>query len=395
MSSSFSPLPAQARSRTRARAAAVTGEVRRASFLAMAALLTLAVSATMVAVAPGRAAAATGWRGVDVSRWQHPNGAAIHWASARADGVRFGYVKATEAANYVNPYLGRDLQGMAANGIMRGSYHYARPRIGNAVKQARFFVRAAGDQRARGVLPPVLDLESTGGLGRRALRTWTANWLSTVKSLTGRTPMIYTSPSFWYDRLGNSTAFHAYPLWIANYGVSHPIVPGGWPTWTFWQKTNTGRVSGIRGRVDVDVFHTTLTQLKTMAGITASTTTTSGGTTSGGGATTVSGDAVTRRSTHLSGHVAKHDTYRAYAPVTFFGRLSSHTHGLSGHHVTVYGRLVGHRSWNVVARDITGRYGRYHVTVRPGMSAEYVARYHGSATLRPDSSAIRTIRVHR
>jgi GH25 family lysozyme M1 (1,4-beta-N-acetylmuramidase) len=366
----------------------------------MAALLTLAVTVTMVAAAPVRADAATAWRGVDVSRWQHPNGAAINWASARADGVRFGYVKATEAANYVNPYLGRDLQGMAANGIMRGSYHYARPRIGNAAKQARFFVRAIGDQHARGVLPPVLDLESTGGLGRRAMRTWTANWLGTVKSLTGRTPMIYTSPSFWQDRLGNSSAFHAYPLWIANYGVSHPIVPGGWPGWTFWQKANTGRVSGIRGQVDIDVFHSTLTQLKTMAGISTSTTstgggtTTSGGTTSSGGATTVSGDAVTRRSTHLSGHVAKHDTYRAYTPVTFFGRLSSHTHGLRGRHVTVYGRLVGHRTWYAVARDITGRYGRYHVTVRPGMSAEYVARYHGSATLRPDGSAIRTIRVH-
>jgi hypothetical protein len=28
------------------------------------------------------------------------------------------------------------------------------------------------------------------------------------------------------------------------------------------------------------------------------------------------------------------------------------------------------------------------------MSAEYIARFHGTATLRPDSSAIRTIRVH-
>ena len=112
----------------------------------------------------------------------------------------------------------------------------------------------------------MLDLEATGGLTVAQLRTWTSNWLQTVQELTGRVPMIYCSPYFWETHLGNSTAFAGYPLWIANYGVSQPRVPGGWSDWTFWQTTSTGRVSGISGNVDMNTFNGTFAQLDALAG---------------------------------------------------------------------------------------------------------------------------------
>ena len=46
---------------------------------------------------------------------------------------------------------------------------------------------------------------------------------------TGVKPMIYSSPNFWQTNMGNTPWFadHGYPLWIAHWGVSAPIVPAG------------------------------------------------------------------------------------------------------------------------------------------------------------------------
>jgi GH25 family lysozyme M1 (1,4-beta-N-acetylmuramidase) len=69
--------------------------------------------------------------------------------------------------------------------------------------------------------------------------------------------MIYTSPSFWRDQVGdtNSFAHTGVRLWIAHWGVRHPSVPAGnWAGrgWTFWQHTDCGSVRGITGCVDLD-----------------------------------------------------------------------------------------------------------------------------------------------
>lgn len=203
--------------------------------------------------------------GVDVSHYQH--NPSISWPAVAGEGVSFAFIKATEGVGYTNSYLAADWKASAAAGIYRGAYHFARPdtRTGDAAAEARYFVSVAGTQHAAGDLPPVLDLETTGGLSVAALTAWTKTWLRTVEGLTGRTPIIYVSPSFWETNLGNSRDFTHYPLWVAHYGVASPRVPGGWPTWTFWQGTSTGRVTGITGNVDMNAFHGSLSELRALA----------------------------------------------------------------------------------------------------------------------------------
>jgi len=72
--------------------------------------------------------------------------------------------------------------------------------------------------------------------------------------------MIYTSPSFWENSMGDTEIFaqHGYKLlWIANWGVPEPTVPannwGGYG-WTFWQQTDCDSVPGVNGCVDGDVY---------------------------------------------------------------------------------------------------------------------------------------------
>ena len=131
-------------------------------------------------------------------------------------------MKATEGTYYTDPTLRTNWTGAERQGIYRGAYHFARPSVGSAAAQARYFVSKVGSFDDPGDLPPVLDLEATGGLGPAALRTWVKTWLETTEQLTGRTPILYFSPYFWIDHLGNSTAFARYPLWIAHYTTRQP-----------------------------------------------------------------------------------------------------------------------------------------------------------------------------
>jgi hypothetical protein len=80
---------------------------------------------------------------------------------------------------------------------------------------------------------------------------WAKAWLERVTKAIGVRPLVYTYPYFW-EHLGGTTAFRNYPLWIANYGVSEPMLPGGWRRYWIWQYSASGAVEGIPGRTDLN-----------------------------------------------------------------------------------------------------------------------------------------------
>ena len=225
--------------------------------------------AAVLGVGMTGAAASAAVDGPDVSGWQHPNGYTIDWSATHVGGqAEFAFVKASEGTGYTNPYFAKDFAALAANKMVRGAYHFARPAAGtaNAVAQARYFISATGKLGTPGDLPPVLDLEATGGLAPADLIAWTKAFLAEAKRLTGRMPMVYASPGFWTSAMANSTAFTAYPLWVATWGPK-PILAGGWKTYAFWQYTDKATVPGMPGPVDMSVFNGTLDQLRAMANL--------------------------------------------------------------------------------------------------------------------------------
>jgi lysozyme len=229
-------------------------------------LLAASLVVSALTIAEPAAAAITG---PDVSSWQHPNGSSINWNLVKAAGHSFAFVKATEATNYTNPYFAADWAAIATAGMDRGPYHFARPgSTASAASQAAYFASAIGNMGHPGDLPPVLDLEDTGGLSPDNLIAWTQSFLSTTQSLTNRIPMIYVSPNFWRTNMNNSTAFTAYPLWIAQWtsatSPSFPL-PGGWTSWTFWQYTDSGSIPGIAAAVDVSRYCCSFGSLSALA----------------------------------------------------------------------------------------------------------------------------------
>jgi len=355
--------------------------------------------------------------GIDVSKWQH--GGSLNWQKVRSDGVTFAFIKATEAANYTNPYLDRDWAGTRRAGVFRGAYHFARPSRGSAARQARYFVRKAGRFQGRGVLPPVLDLESRGSLGVAGLRQWTRTWLQTVTRLTGRRPMIYTSPYFWQTALGNAQGFTDYRLWVANYGTSHPQVPGGWKRWTFWQRSNTGRINGISGAVDINRFNGTRAQLARLAQAGGTGGDTGGGTDPGTGTspdpgTPGTGDGTGDPSTDPSTDPApgtptepapartatavsltlSDDQVFSGQTVEFAGRLrTSAGQALAGRRVVLYRRADGTATWTRIATPTTQTDGRYAVSFAASGSADFRVRFAGSTRYARSESPRRSLGV--
>lgn len=247
---------------------------RIAGPLATLALAAGAVTGVGEATAPA-AAATYAVTGVDVAAYQHPNGAAINWASV-AQTEEFAIVKATEGltGSYDNPWFARDFDGAKNAGLVVGTYHFADPGtpvVDDAVGEARHYWDVIKSRQGAGVLPPALDIEKAKGLTQAQLRSWVGNFMTEIKRLSGRTPILYTYPSFWDSSMATDS-YAGYPLWIAHYGVSSPRVPGGWTSWAMWQYTSTARVSGISGDVDRNYFNGTLTQLRSWAN--AGTTTT-------------------------------------------------------------------------------------------------------------------------
>jgi GH25 family lysozyme M1 (1,4-beta-N-acetylmuramidase) len=190
-------------------------------------------------------------QGVDVSHYQ----GAFNWGAAKGNGTVFGYASIGDGS-FVDPDFALNWSNMKAAGVLRGAYQFFEPGD-DPTTQANTMIQAVG-QLGQGDLPCMVDVEVTGGQSGPTIAANVRTWVNAVKAGTGRTPFIYTGPSFWDGSVGD-TSFGAIPLWIADYGPSCPAIPNGWSNWTIWQYGDSG------GNLDQDVYNGTLAELQTLA----------------------------------------------------------------------------------------------------------------------------------
>jgi lysozyme len=195
--------------------------------------------------------------GIDVSHYQKT----INWPAVAAAGKKFAVIQATVGSTYLDPTYVANRDGARSVSLPITAYHYAAPlsNPGDAVAQADWFVQNAALRP--GDLVPALDLEKNGGLSTSALQAWVSDWLTEVTSRLGVRPMIYTSPDFWKNSMGDTTEFAdaGYNvLWVAHWNTLSPRTPANnWEGagWTIWQYTDCGSVAGISGCVDLDRYN--------------------------------------------------------------------------------------------------------------------------------------------
>ena len=171
--------------------------------------------------------------------------------------IHFIFLKATEGGDHGDDTFTQNFGQARKYGFIRGAYHYFIPKT-DARKQADFFIRTV--QLAKGDLPPVLDVETTGKQSPQELKTAVKTWLDRVEAHYGVKPILYTSYKF-KTRYLNDSIFDSYPYWIAHYYVDSVEYKGNWK---FWQHTDVGTLPGIREKVDLNIFNGSLEELKCM-----------------------------------------------------------------------------------------------------------------------------------
>lgn len=167
---------------------------------------------------------------------------------------------------YKSPQFHRQYEGATNYGLIKGSYHFARPDESTGVDQANFFVNNGGGWINDGRdLPGTLNLEDNPyggsnkcyGYPQNAMVEWIRDFYFQYLIRTARNPFIYTTKDWWNSCTGNNTEFRGLPLFIAGYGNAVGPLPAGWITHTFWQYADHGPVPGNQ-----DLFNGNLAGLK-------------------------------------------------------------------------------------------------------------------------------------
>ncbi len=198
--------------------------------------------------------------GIDVSHHQ----GRIDWDELRDHGliderpIRFVMIKSTEGATKMDENFIDNFYQAREHGFTRGAYHFYSV-YSSAKDQANFFIRKV--KLENGDLPPVLDVEhKPKGQTPAEFQQSVLEWLRIVEKHYGVKPILYTYYKFKMQYL-NAPVFDQYPYWIAHYYVNEVAYQG---PWKFWQHTDAGRLPGIKGHVDFNIYNGSFYDLRKM-----------------------------------------------------------------------------------------------------------------------------------
>lgn len=191
-------------------------------------------------------------QGIDVSRWQGK----IDWTKVKQEQIRFAYIKLTQGDDHLDPFFERNWKESKDAHIPRGAYHFV-SWCSSPEAQIELIKRAL--PKDHGELPIVLDLEwnartrsCSPKVDRSKILAHMATMINALEAFDHRTVIIYTNATFHRDVLEGN--LYLYPHWLRS--VHRPPDQFyGDRDWVFWQFTSTGRVKGIQGDVDRNVFN--------------------------------------------------------------------------------------------------------------------------------------------
>lgn len=199
--------------------------------------------------------------GMDVS--QH-NGK-INFKKAKRDGIEFvfirvgytGYTKSSFSLNLDKKYK-TYIKDATKAGLKVGVYWYSQStKVSEAKKEANALLKAIKGYSI--TMPVVFDYEfadtKKGRLDSAKLSktNMTANALAFLNTVSnaGYDACIYASENFLGEHLYANQISSNFKVWLANYS-SKTNYKGDYE---FWQHTAKGRVSGMRGNVDINFWY--------------------------------------------------------------------------------------------------------------------------------------------
>ncbi len=187
-----------------------------------------------------------GIKGIDVSEWQ----GFIDWQKVKASGVQFAMIRTSYGKQSLDKKYKDNISMAQAAGIDVGAYHYCyATSVEDAKAEARHFINTIRPYKL--TYPAVLDLEdhSQANLDKKLLTDIAVAFMDIVKN-AGYYPMLYAS-KYWLESKLDYNRLKDYDIWLAQWALK--------PTWNgdigIWQYTDSGRINGINGNVDLDIAY--------------------------------------------------------------------------------------------------------------------------------------------
>lgn len=187
-------------------------------------------------------------QGIDISHHQGK----INWKKLKKSPYSFVYIKATEGGDFVDPRFKNNFDNALKNNFAVGAYHFFTFRKSGKVQAENFISQVSEDQN---LLPPVIDLEYMGNSkmksSKKTLHKELSIFIKTIENHYNYKPILYTTYEFYNKYLSNS--FLEYDIWIRDIFKKPQIEANR--SWIFWQYSNRGKIEGISGYVDLNVFN--------------------------------------------------------------------------------------------------------------------------------------------
>ncbi len=206
--------------------------------------------------------------GIDVSE----HNKTIDFNAVKADGIDFvyvrvgytGYTKKKLSLNY-DAYYDANITNAIAAGLQVGVYWYSQAlNEEEAAMEATMLFNALSNSDGTpkyNITMPVVDDYEFAGVGdsgrldsaKLSKEQMTANVLAftNVVSQRGYIPCLYANKSFLEGHVYASQISPYAKIWLAHYNT----VTGYAGDYEYWQYTSSGKVAGISGRVDMNVWY--------------------------------------------------------------------------------------------------------------------------------------------
>lgn len=189
-------------------------------------------------------------------------GNAIDWTKMATDPRVAGVIHRSSIGLSVDTKYSARKAEAKKRGYLWGAYHLGR--AGDAVEQAKFFLKTVGNDPSD---LWALDLEDTSNSSMMNI-DGSIQFMEYVYKQTGRVPVVYANQSVTQTlsaKLAQSAVMKKARLWYARFRTDIPSMPKGlWPTYFLWQFSSeincssTGRclynVPGTSFDMDINVF---------------------------------------------------------------------------------------------------------------------------------------------
>lgn len=183
--------------------------------------------------------------GIDISHYQGE----VFWETVGGSTkMAYVYIKATEGGDRIDSRYEQNLLTAHQYGLKVGSYHFYRPKTPQQSQLDNFILQCKPSEQD---LIPMIDIETTGGLGTEEFCDSLFEFLHLVEQTYRQRPLIYTGTNFYNKHLVGK--LDRYLLMIAQYTERLPVLADERDI-TMWQYTGKGHLHGIKGFVDKSRF---------------------------------------------------------------------------------------------------------------------------------------------